>query len=259
MIIDVATNIQNKFVFIYEWLIKFSIMLFDKGAIAEMVTRAVAAGGGNIAAIGAAGLQAAGTGASKLASATGNAVNNIAESTKAAMAATAGGFNGINYPTNAIAAIAGSAVATAGGMAAVGTAGLSAAGAGAGKIAAATGGAFKNIVEIKAGNPDEGGADFYINNCGIRLPSKGTVIAVGAGAAIAVAGATVLVPAVGFTAAGVKAGTLAAATHSAIGNVAAGSTFASLQSAGVLGLAGTTKAGIAIAGGATGGLIKNKL
>ena len=36
-----------------------------------------------------------------------------------------------------------------------------------------------------------------------------------------------------------------------IGNVAAGSTFSALQSAGVVGMAGTTKAGLALAGGAT--------
>ena len=37
-----------------------------------------------------------------------------------------------------------------------------------------------------------------------------------------------------------------------IGNVAVGSTFSALQSAGVVGMAGTTKAGLGLVGGAAG-------
>ena len=62
----------------------------------------------------------------------------------------------------------------------------------------------------------------------------------------------VVLPALGFGAIGVAAGTAAAAWQSSIGNVAAGSLFASLQSAGAAGVAGTTSAGLAAAGGVAG-------
>ncbi|XP_067944211.1 interferon alpha-inducible protein 27-like protein 2A isoform X2 [Watersipora subatra] len=51
--------------------------------------------------------------------------------------------------------------------------------------------------------------------------------------------------AVGFTAGGVAAGSIAAAIQSVIGNVAAGSVFAALQSAGAVGIAGAATAGAA--------------
>ncbi|KAG8177729.1 hypothetical protein JTE90_026571 [Oedothorax gibbosus] len=85
----------------------------------------------------------------------------------------------------------------------------------------------------------------------------GTVLAVVGTAAAAVVGAVLFLPAAGFTTAGVASGSLAAATQSSIGSVAAGSIFATLQSAGVLGLAAGTKAAIAAAGGAVGGLLSN--
>ena len=62
----------------------------------------------------------------------------------------------------------------------------------------------------------------------------------------------VVLPALGFGAKGVAAGTAAAAWQSTIGNVAAGSLFASLQSAGAAGVAGTTSAALAAAGGVAG-------
>ncbi|KAH8925311.1 hypothetical protein BT69DRAFT_1348843 [Atractiella rhizophila] len=70
-------------------------------------------------------------------------------------------------------------------------------------------------------------------------------VARGIGISLAVGGATVLatpvlLSLVGFGAAGVGAGTLAAAIQSSIGNVAAGSLFALAQSIGAAGLAGST-------------------
>ena len=82
---------------------------------------------------------------------------------------------------------------------------------------------------------------------------------VGAAAAaagtVAAAAAPVVLPALGFGASGVVAGSVAAAWHGTIGNVAAGSLFASLQSAGAAGLAVKTYAGIAVAAGTAGGTI----
>lgn len=78
------------------------------------------------------------------------------------------------------------------------------------------------------------------------------VLLVGVGIA-SVAVTPLVLAGVGFTSAGIAAGSVATVIHSAIGNVAAGSLFASLQSAGVLGLAATTNAGIGIGGGAVGG------
>lgn len=70
----------------------------------------------------------------------------------------------------------------------------------------------------------------------------------GAGGAVAIGTATVALPLIGFSSGGVVAGSLAASTQSMIGNIAAGSLFASLQSAGVIGMATSTKAIIGITG-----------
>ena len=43
-----------------------------------------------------------------------------------------------------------------------------------------------------------------------------------------------------------------------LGNVAVGSTFSALQSAGAIGLAGTTKAAIVGAGGTVGGMVASE-
>ncbi|KAK3590689.1 hypothetical protein CHS0354_006376 [Potamilus streckersoni] len=67
-------------------------------------------------------------------------------------------------------------------------------------------------------------------------------IVAGAGAgAVSVVAAPLVLSAVGFTATGVAAGSMAAVVQAGIGNVAVGSTFAALQSAGAVGLAATTK------------------
>lgn len=72
----------------------------------------------------------------------------------------------------------------------------------------------------------------------------------GVGAAVALGGTTIALPAIGFGSAGIVAGTIAAGVQSSIGNVVAGTMFASLQSAGVVGLATGTKAIIGAAGAA---------
>ncbi|GFT07161.1 hypothetical protein NPIL_178871 [Nephila pilipes] len=64
------------------------------------------------------------------------------------------------------------------------------------------------------------------------------------GATVVVGGTIVALPLLGFTSAGVGAGTVAAVVQSKIGCVAAGSTFAALQSAGAAGTAITTKAAL---------------
>ncbi|XP_037341643.2 interferon alpha-inducible protein 27-like protein 2A isoform X5 [Pungitius pungitius] len=84
-----------------------------------------------------------------------------------------------------------------------------------------------------------------------------TALAVGAGAVVAVAAAPVLLGAVGFTSAGITAGSYAASMMSAAavangGAVAAGSTVAVLQAAGVAGLSGTATAAVAATGAAVG-------
>lgn len=74
-------------------------------------------------------------------------------------------------------------------------------------------------------------------------------------------GIRALLPAVGFTAGGVKAGSLAAGMHASIGAVKAGSVFATAQSLGATGaFAGPASllAGIAIGLG-TGKMINNHL
>ena len=69
-----------------------------------------------------------------------------------------------------------------------------------------------------------------------------------------VAAAPFVLPALGFGAGGVVAGSYAAAWHSSIGIVTQGSLFATLQSAGVVGLSAMTKAVLAT-GGATVGYV----
>ena len=77
----------------------------------------------------------------------------------------------------------------------------------------------------------------------------GTVTGVGVAAAIP----TIILPAVGFGAAGVVGGSAAAIAHSAIGNVAAGSVFASLQSAGAVGAVSWVATGVTTGLGTTVG------
>ena len=88
--------------------------------------------------------------------------------------------------------------------------------------------------------------------------NKKKAVIVGAGVATgvgAVVAAPLVLSAAGFTAGGVAAGSMAAAWQASIGNVAAGSIFASLQSAGVLGLAASTKAAVGVAAGGIGSLV----
>ncbi|XP_062413136.1 interferon alpha-inducible protein 27-like protein 2B isoform X1 [Pungitius pungitius] len=84
-----------------------------------------------------------------------------------------------------------------------------------------------------------------------------TALAVGAGAVVAVAAAPVVLGAVGFTSAGITAGSYAATMMSVTavangGAVAAGSTVAALQAAGAAGLSGTATAAVAAIGAAVG-------
>ena len=61
--------------------------------------------------------------------------------------------------------------------------------------------------------------------------------------------ATIAIPAIGFGAAGIIEGSIAAGIQSAVGNVAAGSAFAALQglgASGVLGAIGATAGGTAL-------------
>lgn len=73
-------------------------------------------------------------------------------------------------------------------------------------------------------------------------------IAIGVGV---VATGGLLLPAVGFTSAGVAAGSLAAATQASIGSVVAGSAFATCQSIGATGV--LLSGGALATGGAVGG------
>ena len=75
---------------------------------------------------------------------------------------------------------------------------------------------------------------------------------IGGGAALFAAAPYIVLPALGFGAKGVVAGTAAALWQSYIGNVVAGSLFAGLQSAGAAGVAGTTALGLMGAGAAVG-------
>ena len=71
----------------------------------------------------------------------------------------------------------------------------------------------------------------------------------------AVLAAPFVLPAVGFTAGGVAAGSVAAAAQSSIGAVAAGSWFATLQSIGAAGLSWTAGATATGAGGVFGAIV----
>ncbi|KAG7226222.1 hypothetical protein INR49_002961 [Caranx melampygus] len=87
-----------------------------------------------------------------------------------------------------------------------------------------------------------------------------TYIAVAAGAGGTVVSAPIVLGAVGFTSAGIAAGSYAASMMSAAavangGGVAAGSLVAVLQSAGMAGLSTATTAAVASAGGTVGGLL----
>ena len=69
-------------------------------------------------------------------------------------------------------------------------------------------------------------------------PGGGRIIGAlvaGAAATVAVVASPVVLPALGFTTAGIATGSIAAAVHSSIGVVQAGSLFAAFQSAGAVG------------------------
>ncbi|XP_036253144.1 interferon alpha-inducible protein 27-like protein 2A [Molothrus ater] len=85
----------------------------------------------------------------------------------------------------------------------------------------------------------------------------GTVIGATVGAGLALVGLPVFIGALGFTGAGIAAGSVAAKMMSAAaiangGGVAAGSTVAVLQSIGAAGLSLGAKVGLGSAGAATG-------
>ncbi len=82
---------------------------------------------------------------------------------------------------------------------------------------------------------------------------------VGLGGAVAVVAFTLCVRALGFTAAGVAAGSIAACIQSAVygGAVASTSVFAALQSVGAIGMGVAAKLGLFSAGAAVAAYIKN--
>ncbi|XP_054861717.1 interferon alpha-inducible protein 27-like protein 2A [Amphiprion ocellaris] len=89
------------------------------------------------------------------------------------------------------------------------------------------------------------------------LQSAVTAVAIAAGAGGAVVSAPFVLGAIGFTSAGIAAGSYAAGMMSTAaiangGGVAAGSLVAILQSAGMAGLSGTATAAVASAGGTVG-------
>ncbi|XP_076777426.1 interferon alpha-inducible protein 27-like protein 2A [Arvicanthis niloticus] len=88
----------------------------------------------------------------------------------------------------------------------------------------------------------------------------GTLVASAIGGAVAVAGAPLVLTAVGFTGAGIAAGSIAAKMMSAAavangGGVAAGSLVATLQSVGVLGLSTSANTVLGAAGAAAVALL----
>lgn len=83
----------------------------------------------------------------------------------------------------------------------------------------------------------------------------GDILAVVGGATVAVVSAPLLLPAMGFGAGGIAAGSIAACLQSMVGNVAAGSLFAALQSAGAAGLATSIQVGLGSAGAAVGAAV----
>ena len=86
-----------------------------------------------------------------------------------------------------------------------------------------------------------------------KKPVAGAAVGTALGIGLAVAAPIVILPAIGFGASGVAAGSAAALAQSAIGNVAAGSTFALLQSAGAVGAVSWTTTGLATAAGTAAG------
>jgi hypothetical protein len=83
---------------------------------------------------------------------------------------------------------------------------------------------------------------------------KKTLIGLGVGAIVGTSIVIFALPAIGFGAVGVTAGSIAAITQSSIGAIATGSTFAVLQSAGAVGITGATSA-VIVGSAATGGAI----
>ena len=85
-----------------------------------------------------------------------------------------------------------------------------------------------------------------------KKPVVGAVVGGGVCLGLAVA-SPIILPAVGFGAGGVLAGSAAAAVQSTIGNVAAGSLFATLQSVGAAGGLSWAATGLATAAGVATG------
>ena len=81
----------------------------------------------------------------------------------------------------------------------------------------------------------------------------GAVVGGGIALTLTAVAAPIVLPAIGFGTGGVVAGSMAAATQSAIGNVAAGSLFATLQSLGAAGGLSVAATGAATAAGAAAG------
>ncbi|KAF8778546.1 hypothetical protein HNY73_015257 [Argiope bruennichi] len=77
---------------------------------------------------------------------------------------------------------------------------------------------------------------------------KSTLLKLGLGATVAVAAPPTALYFLGFTSAGVAAGSVAAVVQSKIGLVTAGSAFAACQSMGAAGLAAGTKVGLGCIG-----------
>ncbi|KAM4723449.1 uncharacterized protein FYW61_014214 [Anableps anableps] len=116
--------------------------------------------------------------------------------------------------------------------------------------------------------PESGNGNFFSKPAGKFLAIAGTAVIGGVGA---VALAPIVLGAIGFTSAGIAAGSYAASMMSAAaiangGGVAAGSLVAILQSAGAVGLSATASAVVASVGGgvgagvgAVGGLVADKI